>query len=162
VITATRAAFPVRDARPMTHDILHVYSYLHGVNDRRRRGMRRYDCSAQQNRCALPRDCPKATHISAASRNRNPPPARPLSPVARGSMIARIGNTFLRRRDLLSTALALPFVSRPFSPALAAPAAAQEKGQEKRQSQEPEKPHAFEAAAVRATARDLALKPYKA
>jgi len=68
----------------------------------------------------------------------------------------------LRRRDLLTTALALPFAARPFSSALAAPAVAQEKGQAKGQEKGPEKPYAFEAAAVRATARDLALKPYKA
>src|SRR5689334_11774910 len=78
-----------------------------------------------------------------------------------GSMIAPNRNTFLRRRDLLTTALALPFAARPFSSAFAAPAAAQEKGQAKGQ-EGPEKPYAFEAASVRATARELALKPYKA
>ena len=61
-------------------------------------------------------------------------------------------NTFLRRRDLLTTALALPFVARPFSSAQAAPAPAQEKGVEQ--------PRAFDAAAVRASARELAQRPY--
>jgi periplasmic glucans biosynthesis protein len=56
----------------------------------------------------------------------------------------------LRRRDLLTTALALPFVARPLPSTLAAPAQAQEKGVP------------FEAAAIRAMARDLAQKPYKA
>ena len=60
----------------------------------------------------------------------------------------------MRRRDLLTTALALPFAARPSASLFAAPAAAQEKG--------PEKPYAFDAAAVRASARELALKPYKA
>jgi periplasmic glucans biosynthesis protein len=59
-------------------------------------------------------------------------------------------NRFLRRRDLLTTAFALPFIARPLASVLVTDARAQEKGV------------AFEAAAVRATARDLAQKPYKA
>jgi len=56
----------------------------------------------------------------------------------------------LRRRDLLAAGLALPFIGRPLSDALVSQAQAQEK------------PVPFEAAAVRAFARDLAQKPYKA
>ena len=54
----------------------------------------------------------------------------------------------MRRRDLLAAGLALPFIGRPLS--LVSQAQAQEK------------PVPFEAAAVRAFARDLAQKPYKA
>jgi glucans biosynthesis protein len=56
----------------------------------------------------------------------------------------------LRRRDLLAAGLALPFVGRPFSNALVTEAQAQPKGAP------------FEAASVRAFARDLAQKPYHA
>src|SRR3954466_10599127 len=56
---------------------------------------------------------------------------------------------YLRRRDLVTGGLALPFVGRALSNALVAPAHAQEK------------PVPFEAASVRAWARDLAQKPYK-
>src|SRR5205085_8037249 len=55
----------------------------------------------------------------------------------------------LRRRDLLTGGLALPFIGRGLSGALVAPAYGQEK------------PVPFEAASVRAWARDLAQKPYK-
>jgi glucans biosynthesis protein len=55
----------------------------------------------------------------------------------------------LRRRDLLAGGLALPFISRAVSDALVTPAFAQEK------------PVPFEAASVRAWARELAQKPYK-
>ena len=56
----------------------------------------------------------------------------------------------MRRRDLLAAGLALPFIGRPLSASLVSQAQAQEK------------PVPFEAAAVRALARDLAQKPYKA
>ena len=56
----------------------------------------------------------------------------------------------MRRRDLLAAGLALPFIGRPLSTALTGEAHAQEKGTP------------FEAAGVRALARDLAQKPYKA
>ncbi len=56
----------------------------------------------------------------------------------------------MRRRDLLAAGLAVPFVSRPLARALIGEAHAQQKGTP------------FEAAAVRALARDLAQKPYKA
>ena len=60
----------------------------------------------------------------------------------------------MRRRDLLAASLALPFAGRPLYSALvgdgiAAAALAQDKGAP------------FEAASVRALARDLASKPYK-
>jgi glucans biosynthesis protein len=55
----------------------------------------------------------------------------------------------LRRRDLLAGGLALPFVGRGISDAFVAAAHAQEK------------PLPFEAASVRAWARELAQKPYK-
>lgn len=55
----------------------------------------------------------------------------------------------MRRRDLLAGGLALPFIGRAVSDALIAPASAQDKGAP------------FEAASVRALARDLAQKPYK-
>src|SRR5258708_39295047 len=56
----------------------------------------------------------------------------------------------LRRRDFLTAGLGLPLLGRPLSNGLVAPAHAQEKGV------------TFEAAAVRALARGLAQKPYKA
>jgi periplasmic glucans biosynthesis protein len=56
----------------------------------------------------------------------------------------------LRRRDLLAAGLAIPFVSRPLARALVGDAQAQAKGTP------------FEAAGVRALARELASKPYKA
>ena len=56
----------------------------------------------------------------------------------------------MRRRDLLAGGLALPFVGRAVSDALVGPALAQDK------------PAPFEAASVRAWARELAQKPYKA
>ena len=55
----------------------------------------------------------------------------------------------LRRRDLLAGGLALPFVGRAISDVLVGPAFAQER------------PVPFEAASVRAWARELAQKPYK-
>src|ERR1041384_3295013 len=55
----------------------------------------------------------------------------------------------LRRRDLLAASLALPFAARPLYSAMAGEALAQDKGVP------------FEAAMVRAWARDLAGKPYK-
>jgi len=55
----------------------------------------------------------------------------------------------LRRRDLLAAGLALPFAGRPLSQAMIGTAHAQEK------------PMPFEAANVRAWARELAQKPYK-
>ena len=56
----------------------------------------------------------------------------------------------MRRRDLLAAGLALPFIGRPLSASLVSEAQAQER------------PVPFEAAAVRALARELAQKPYKA
>jgi glucans biosynthesis protein len=56
----------------------------------------------------------------------------------------------LRRRDLLAASLALPFAGRPLYDAMLSSAYAQEKGAP------------FEAASVRALARELAQKPYKA
>ena len=55
----------------------------------------------------------------------------------------------MRRRDLLAGGLALPFIGRAMSDALPGAALAQEK------------PAPFEAASVRALARELAQKPYK-
>src|SRR5262249_21542963 len=55
----------------------------------------------------------------------------------------------LRRRDLLAGGLALPFIGRAVSEGLPGAALAQEE------------PAPFEAASVRALARDLAQKPYK-
>src|SRR3954447_2204698 len=56
----------------------------------------------------------------------------------------------LRRRDLLAASLTLPFVGRPLYDAMVSKAYAEEKGAP------------FEAATVRALARELAQKPYKA
>src|ERR1044072_8358384 len=56
----------------------------------------------------------------------------------------------LRRRDLLAAGLALPFIGRPLSGSLVSQAQAQEN------------PAPFEAGGLRALARDLAQKPYKA
>jgi glucans biosynthesis protein len=56
----------------------------------------------------------------------------------------------LRRRDLLAASLALPFAGRPLYEAMVGQAFAQDKGAP------------FEAASVRALARELAAKPYKA
>ena len=61
-----------------------------------------------------------------------------------------IGNNPLRRRDLLAASLALPFAGRPLYDAMVTQALAQDKGVP------------FEAATVRALARELAQKPYKA
>src|SRR5260370_10738160 len=59
------------------------------------------------------------------------------------------GNS-LRRRDILAASLTLPFAGRPLYDAMITQAYAQEKGAP------------FEAATVRALARELAQKPYKA
>src|SRR5262245_60566117 len=56
----------------------------------------------------------------------------------------------LRRRDLLAAGLALPFAGRPLYDAMLTTAHAQDKGAP------------FDAASVRALARELAQKPYKA
>src|SRR4030088_168985 len=56
----------------------------------------------------------------------------------------------LRRRDILAASLTLPFAGRPLYDAMITQAYAQEKGAP------------FEAATVRALARELAQKPYKA